>query len=470
MRHPNVRVRAIGQNSAEVADEVREGRLEAGLVVLPVDDRGLEVRPAMREELLYVSADPERVREPMTIERLADAPLILYDARWGVDDPTRRQLRERAQQAGVQIEPQIEVEYGTAALDLCARGLGDTVTSESMIRTRSYAPQAHGRAVRSAAVRHVRVHHPPQRPPLARHARVHQARREARAGAAAADRGAVGLSPAAAPTVPPRRRRRIASVARGARPLRPSRRTNGGWWTARRSRSTARSTVGGQPVGARGRSAALVPVRQRVLLVVVQRGGDLAREHGRDRDAGAAQLVPQRLGEAALGRLRRAVARRPRERAAGRRRRRRSRRGHGARSTRCAERRVDRVDGPEPVDARHLPPCARRPGRGTARSARSRRSRPSRSSPPACSTKRATAVSTCSRSPTSARQRERARAELARQRVELPLGAREQPDGRPRAPRAPRRAPARCRARRRSPARASSRRSAWGGGYCSAAR
>jgi len=143
-RHPNVRVRAIGQNSAEVADEVREGRLEAGLVVLPVDDRGLEVRPAMREELLYVSADPERVREPMTIERLAAAPLILYDARWGIDDPTRRQLRERAQRAGVQIEPQIEVEYATAALDLCARGLGDTVTSESMMRTRSYARKLTG--------------------------------------------------------------------------------------------------------------------------------------------------------------------------------------------------------------------------------------------------------------------------------------------------------------------------------------
>ena len=142
-RHPKVRVRAIGQNSAEVADEVREGRLEAGLVVLPVDDRGLDVRPAMREELLYVSADPERALEPMTIERLADAPLILYDARWGIDDPTRRQLRERAQRAGVQIEPQIEVEYSTAALDLCARGLGDTVTSQSMIRTRSYARKLH---------------------------------------------------------------------------------------------------------------------------------------------------------------------------------------------------------------------------------------------------------------------------------------------------------------------------------------
>jgi DNA-binding transcriptional LysR family regulator len=143
-RHPGVRVRAVGQNSAEVADAVRDGQLEAGLVVLPVDDRGLDVRPAMREELLYVSADPERVREPMTIERFADAPLILFDARWGADDPMRRQLRERAQHAGVKVEPQIEVEYATAALELAARGLGDTVSSQSMIRARGLGRRLRG--------------------------------------------------------------------------------------------------------------------------------------------------------------------------------------------------------------------------------------------------------------------------------------------------------------------------------------
>ena len=65
-RHPTVRVRAVGQNSVEVAEAVREGQLEAGLVALPIDDRGLEVRPAMREELQYVSADPARVTESMT--------------------------------------------------------------------------------------------------------------------------------------------------------------------------------------------------------------------------------------------------------------------------------------------------------------------------------------------------------------------------------------------------------------------
>ncbi len=135
-RHPNVRVRVVGQNSAEVADAVREGRLEAGLVVLPIDDRGLDVRPAMQEELLYVTAEPRRAREPVTAETLAERPLILYDARWGADDPTRRLLRERAQRAGVTLEPDIEVEYMTAALDLAQRGLGDTLVPRSIITSR----------------------------------------------------------------------------------------------------------------------------------------------------------------------------------------------------------------------------------------------------------------------------------------------------------------------------------------------
>jgi DNA-binding transcriptional LysR family regulator len=136
--HPDVRVRVVGQNSVEVADAIREGELEAGLIALPIDDRGLEVRPSIREENHYVSAIPERLTEPLTIEALAAAPLILYDARWGSVDPLRRQLNERAQRAGVRIEPQIEVEYMTAALDLAARELGDTIAAPSVLVTRGF--------------------------------------------------------------------------------------------------------------------------------------------------------------------------------------------------------------------------------------------------------------------------------------------------------------------------------------------
>jgi DNA-binding transcriptional LysR family regulator len=142
-RYPGVRLRVVGQNSAEVADAVRDGQLEAGLIVLPVDDRGLDVRPVMREEALYISANPKRTREPMTIERLAEAPLILYDARFGSDDPTRRQLAERAQRAGVTIEPQIEVEYVEAALDLALRGLGDTIGTRRVALGRAFGRRLH---------------------------------------------------------------------------------------------------------------------------------------------------------------------------------------------------------------------------------------------------------------------------------------------------------------------------------------
>jgi DNA-binding transcriptional LysR family regulator len=133
-RHPAVRVRIVGQNSSETVEAIQAGQLEAGLVVLPIDDRGLVVRPSMRDELLYVSADAGRLQRTMTVRRLATAPLILSEASWGSEDPTRRQLRELAQRAGVTIEPQIDVEDVEVALELTARGLGDTIAPRGMLR------------------------------------------------------------------------------------------------------------------------------------------------------------------------------------------------------------------------------------------------------------------------------------------------------------------------------------------------
>jgi DNA-binding transcriptional LysR family regulator len=132
-RHPGVRVRVVGQNSSEVVEAVRDGELEAGMVILPIDDRGLDVQPIMRDEIVFVSADPARLRRSMTIEALAQAPLILSDASWGAEDPTRRQLAELGQRVGVSIQPEIDVEDVEAAIDLAARGLGDTIVARGML-------------------------------------------------------------------------------------------------------------------------------------------------------------------------------------------------------------------------------------------------------------------------------------------------------------------------------------------------
>ena len=126
-KYPDVRLRLVGLNSFEVADLVRGGAIEAGLVVLPIDDTGLELRVARSEELVVISRVQERVSAPVTIERLATSPLILFDAHYGADDPMRRQLVDRAQRAGVTLQPVIEVESMEAAIALASRGLGDTI-------------------------------------------------------------------------------------------------------------------------------------------------------------------------------------------------------------------------------------------------------------------------------------------------------------------------------------------------------
>jgi len=131
-RHPDVRVRMVGQNSSEVADALRAGDLEAAVIALPVDDTGLDVRPIMDVEILFATAVAERLPKKMTIERLSKVPLIVYDAEYGWEDPTRRQLYERAQRAGVSLEPVVELESVQAAVQLAGQGVGDTMVSRAI--------------------------------------------------------------------------------------------------------------------------------------------------------------------------------------------------------------------------------------------------------------------------------------------------------------------------------------------------
>lgn len=130
LRHPDVQIRVVGLNSSDVADMVRGGELEAGLVQLPIDDRGLDVTDAVLvDTVVFVSSDPRGTREPVTIEQLADMQLILSEARFGEADPLRRALAERAREAKLEIRPFVEVEFQTAALELAANGVGDTLAS-----------------------------------------------------------------------------------------------------------------------------------------------------------------------------------------------------------------------------------------------------------------------------------------------------------------------------------------------------
>lgn len=132
-RHPEVSLRLFASNSVQIAEEVREGRLECAVVALPVNDRGLDVEPLdWSPETVYLSANGERTQQPMTMERLAESRLVVPEILWGDADPTRLRLLLNMQRAGHTISAHLEVESPASALELASRGIADTVLTYTL--------------------------------------------------------------------------------------------------------------------------------------------------------------------------------------------------------------------------------------------------------------------------------------------------------------------------------------------------
>lgn len=132
-RHPGLRVELIGQNSTEVVEELRRGRLETAMISLPIADEGMAVRPVAREELVYISADPQRLTSTVTARALAAAELVLPETTWRTQDSTRVALNRFVQEAGRSLSTRIEVEDVETAVELVARGLADSVVQRAVL-------------------------------------------------------------------------------------------------------------------------------------------------------------------------------------------------------------------------------------------------------------------------------------------------------------------------------------------------
>ncbi len=136
-RHPGVRVEIIGQNSAAVLEDLRRGRLEAALIVIPVATDRMTVTPVARDELVYLSRDPERLAKPVTMAALAQASLVMAETSWREEDSSRRLLRAALQAVGQTLRTKIEVEDVETAVEIVGRGLADSVLPRGAVEALS---------------------------------------------------------------------------------------------------------------------------------------------------------------------------------------------------------------------------------------------------------------------------------------------------------------------------------------------
>ncbi|WP_141014741.1 LysR family transcriptional regulator [Nocardioides sambongensis] len=130
-RHPGVRVELVGQNSLDVQEDLRRGRLEAAMIaVANLSSEGMTITPVARDELVYISSDPERLSGPITAHRLAQASLVMAETTWRESDSTRIVLRQMLHETGHNPPTRIEVEDVETAVELVDRGLADSVINK----------------------------------------------------------------------------------------------------------------------------------------------------------------------------------------------------------------------------------------------------------------------------------------------------------------------------------------------------
>jgi DNA-binding transcriptional LysR family regulator len=126
-RHPGVRVELVGQNSTDVQEDLRRGRIEAAMIAVPTVSEGMAVTPVAKDELVYISADPERLQSPVTAHRLSQASLVMPETTWRATDSTRMVLRQMLHETGRNPQTRIEVEDVETAVELVGMGLADSV-------------------------------------------------------------------------------------------------------------------------------------------------------------------------------------------------------------------------------------------------------------------------------------------------------------------------------------------------------
>ena len=98
------------------------------MIAVPnVTSEGMSVTPVARDELVYISADPERLASPVTAQRLSRASLVMPETTWRADDSTRIVLRRMLHETGRNPQTRIEVEDVETAVELVGMGLADSV-------------------------------------------------------------------------------------------------------------------------------------------------------------------------------------------------------------------------------------------------------------------------------------------------------------------------------------------------------
>ena len=130
-RLPTLEITVRTGNTADFLRDLDENTLDVGFVTLPASGRMLEVTPVMEDEFVAIAAaDDAPLPETLTPERLAERPLVLYEA----GGNTRRVVDDWFAQDGIAPTPVMDLGSVEAIKQLVGAGLGCAVLPGTAVR------------------------------------------------------------------------------------------------------------------------------------------------------------------------------------------------------------------------------------------------------------------------------------------------------------------------------------------------
>lgn len=121
-KHPKVKIQVINRTSHQIKDILKEGKIDFGIVTLPVYEKGFVVENFQWVEDIFVASDKfiELRGKKVSLQELSRYPLLMLDR----NSATRRNLDLFVQKKGLNLIPEIELESIDLLVEFAKIGLG----------------------------------------------------------------------------------------------------------------------------------------------------------------------------------------------------------------------------------------------------------------------------------------------------------------------------------------------------------
>ncbi len=121
-KHPKVKIQVINRTSHQIHNILKEGKIDFGIVTLPVHEKGFVVENFQSVEDIFVASDKfiELKDKKVSLKELSDYPLLMLDR----NSATRRNIDFFIQKKGLNLIPEIELESIDLLLEFAKIGLG----------------------------------------------------------------------------------------------------------------------------------------------------------------------------------------------------------------------------------------------------------------------------------------------------------------------------------------------------------